>query len=218
MIEIMAKSFHLYRSSYFWWTQIVPTCGARVPVYNIIDMSHIRTVWAEPFEDPILPNRFVLQNLMWVNPKSSAAKSLKKVSGVKKFRYFFSFFWKKNIRNFWAASKSFFFFYSGWLLQPEWAAPACKVGVVLGPLIVSSSLTLTPDGLFERDFLMPPIPKTFCCRAPIFFGDFLTPDFLAGPSQNLIYSSDSIEWTLLGDRLLKIVHCIAFSFIFKEFR
>ena len=32
---------------------------------------------------------------MWVNPKSSAAKSLKKVSGVKKFRYFFHFFEKK---------------------------------------------------------------------------------------------------------------------------
>jgi len=33
--------------------------------------------------------------------------------------------------------------------------------------------------------LMPPIQKTFRCRGLIFFGDFLTPDFLAGPSQDI---------------------------------
>ena len=150
-------------------------------------------------------------------PKKLGGKKSKKSQRRQKVSVLFFIFLKKKYPKFLSGAKSLFF-YSVWLPQPEWAAPACKVGVVLGPLIVSSSLTLTPDELIEQDFLMPPIPKTFRCRAPIFFGDFLTPDFLAGPSQNLIYSSDSIEWTLLGDRLLKIVHCIAFSFIFKEFR
>ena len=47
------------------------------------------------------------------------------------------------VRNFWAASKSFFFFnFIGRIPEPQWAAPVCELGVVKVPLIVTIMLTL----------------------------------------------------------------------------